>query len=113
MTQDSVLSTQYLSNTYHSSLITHHFLMTDIAIKVEGLSKQYRIGERESYKALRDVITDAASAPFRRLRSAFRNGNGNGASPASDSSLITQDSVLSGTASAPSPAKACVVSSAV
>ncbi|HET6646993.1 MAG TPA: ABC transporter ATP-binding protein, partial [Pyrinomonadaceae bacterium] len=50
--------------------------MTDIAIRCEGLSKQYRIGERESYKALRDVITDAAAAPFRRLRSAVRNGNG-------------------------------------
>lgn len=36
--------------------------MTDIAIRCEGLSKQYRIGERESYKALRDVITDAAVA---------------------------------------------------
>jgi hypothetical protein len=45
--------------------------MSDIAIKVEGLSKQYRIGEQERYKALRDVITDAAASPFRRLRSAF------------------------------------------
>jgi lipopolysaccharide transport system ATP-binding protein len=50
--------------------------MSDIAIRCEGLSKQYRIGERESYKALRDVLTDAAAAPFRRLRSAFSNGNG-------------------------------------
>jgi len=49
--------------------------VSDIAIKCEGLSKQYRIGERESYKALRDVLTDTAAAPFRRLRSAFRNGN--------------------------------------
>ena len=30
---------------------------SDVAIKCEGLSKQYRIGERESYKVLRDVIT--------------------------------------------------------
>jgi lipopolysaccharide transport system ATP-binding protein len=44
--------------------------MTDIAISCEGLSKQYRLGERESYKALRDVITDAAAGPFRRLRTA-------------------------------------------
>jgi lipopolysaccharide transport system ATP-binding protein len=50
--------------------------MTDIAIRCEGLSKQYRIGERESYKALRDVLTDAAASPFRRLRSAMSNGNG-------------------------------------
>jgi hypothetical protein len=27
-----------------------------IAIRCEGLSKQYRIGERESYKALRDML---------------------------------------------------------
>ena len=46
-----------------------------IAIRCEGLSKQYRIGEQERYKALRDVITDAATAPFRRLHSAM-NGNG-------------------------------------
>ena len=47
-----------------------------VAIRCEGLSKQYRIGERESYKALRDVIADAATAPFRRLRAAVGNGNG-------------------------------------
>jgi len=52
--------------------------MSDIAIICDGLSKQYRIGEQERYKALRDVITDAASAPFRAVRSALRNGN-NGA----------------------------------
>jgi lipopolysaccharide transport system ATP-binding protein len=72
--------------------------MSDIAIKVEGLSKQYRIGEQERYKALRDVITDAATAPFRRLRSAFNRqtpaGNGNGNSPAAGSVLSTQHSVL-------------------
>ncbi len=68
--------------------------MSDIAIKVEGLSKQYRIGERESYKALRDVITDAAAAPFRRLRSALRNSNGNGTSPSADSVLSTPHSAL-------------------
>jgi ABC-type polysaccharide/polyol phosphate transport system ATPase subunit len=50
--------------------------MSDIAIRCEGLGKQYRIGQRESYKALRDVITDAAAAPFRRLRTAMANGNG-------------------------------------
>jgi len=72
--------------------------MSDIAIRVEGLGKRYRIGERERYKALRDVITDAAAAPFRKLRSAFSNShsngngaNGNGHSP---SSLITHDSSL-------------------
>lgn len=50
--------------------------MSEIAIRCAGLSKQYRIGEQERYKALRDVITDAAAAPFRRLRAAIGNGNG-------------------------------------
>jgi len=45
--------------------------MTHVAIRCEGLSKQYRIGERESYKALRDVIADTAAAPLRRLRTAL------------------------------------------
>jgi homopolymeric O-antigen transport system ATP-binding protein len=45
--------------------------MTDVAIRCEGLAKEYWIGERESYKALRDVITDAFTSPFRRLRSAL------------------------------------------
>ena len=49
--------------------------MSDIAIRCEGLSKQYRIGKRERYRALRDVLTDAMSAPFRALGSAFRNGS--------------------------------------
>jgi lipopolysaccharide transport system ATP-binding protein len=48
----------------------------EIAIRCEGLSKQYRIGQQERYKALRDVLTDAAATPFRRLGAAFSNGNG-------------------------------------
>jgi lipopolysaccharide transport system ATP-binding protein len=51
--------------------------MSNLAIRCEGLSKRYRIGaSNERYKALRDVITDAAAAPFRRFR-ALRNGRGN------------------------------------
>lgn len=50
--------------------------MSDFAIRCDNLSKQYRIGERESYKALRDVITDGVASPFRRFRSALtRNGD--------------------------------------
>jgi lipopolysaccharide transport system ATP-binding protein len=41
----------------------------DVAIRVEGLGKQYRLGERERYRALRDTLTDALTAPFRKLRS--------------------------------------------
>ena len=42
--------------------------MTDIAIKVEGLSKLYRIGAKQArYKTLRESLTDAFTAPFRRV----------------------------------------------
>ena len=50
--------------------------MSDLAIHCEGIAKQYRIGERESYRALRDVLTDAVTAPFRRVRAALHGGNG-------------------------------------
>jgi len=66
--------------------------MSEVAISCDGLSKQYRIGERESYKALRDVITNAAASPFRRLRAALNNGNGNSALETHDSSLIAHHS---------------------
>ena len=42
--------------------------MTDTAIRVENLSKRYRIGPCERHQALRDIITDVFAAPFRRLR---------------------------------------------
>src|SRR6267142_1237325 len=46
--------------------------MSDTAIQVEGLSKQYRIGGRqERYKTLRGTLTETATAPFRALRSTF------------------------------------------
>ena len=38
--------------------------MSDIVIRVENISKQYRIGQREPYRALRDILTGA----FRRLK---------------------------------------------
>src|SRR5271170_3183909 len=40
--------------------------MTGSVIHVEGLGKRYRVGERERYFALRDVISRALRAPFRR-----------------------------------------------
>jgi ABC-type polysaccharide/polyol phosphate transport system ATPase subunit len=40
--------------------------MSEAVIHVEGLSKRYRIGERERYFALRDVLARAFTAPFRR-----------------------------------------------
>jgi lipopolysaccharide transport system ATP-binding protein len=57
--------------------------MSEIAISCEKLSKRYRLGESQSYKALRDVIADAAASPFRRMRSRLSaNGaNSNGSGP--------------------------------
>jgi lipopolysaccharide transport system ATP-binding protein len=56
--------------------------MSDIAIRAENLGKRYRLGQREPYKTLRDVVTNAFTAPFRRWRkqnlpvsqSTFRDG---------------------------------------
>jgi len=31
--------------------------MTEVAIRVENLSKQYRIGPRQRYRTLRDTLT--------------------------------------------------------
>jgi ABC-type polysaccharide/polyol phosphate transport system ATPase subunit len=42
--------------------------MTETVIHVEGLGKRYRVGERERYLALRDVLTRAFTAPFRRAQ---------------------------------------------
>ena len=39
--------------------------MSNLAIRVEGLSKRYRLGQRERYLALRDVLASAFRAPFR------------------------------------------------
>jgi len=50
--------------------------MSDIAIHVENLGKQYRIGERQRYKALRDTLSDMLYAPFRAAASLFNGHNG-------------------------------------
>ena len=42
--------------------------MPNPVIHVENLGKLYRIGERERYLALRDIIARTASAPFRLFR---------------------------------------------
>ena len=48
--------------------------MSNLAIRTEGLSKLYRIGERQqSYRTLRDTVSDAFARPFRALR---RKGSG-------------------------------------
>ncbi|MER3446455.1 MAG: ABC transporter ATP-binding protein [Candidatus Dadabacteria bacterium] len=47
--------------------------MGDVAICVENLGKQYRIGQRKRYNALRDALSEAVYTPFRWL-SQFVNG---------------------------------------
>src|SRR5215472_2749188 len=44
--------------------------MSDIVITCESLGKRYRLGEREAYLSLREVVTGLATAPFRRLAAA-------------------------------------------
>lgn len=47
--------------------------MSDIAIRVENLSKQYRIGGPQArYKTLREGLTQTIASPFRRLSSVLR-----------------------------------------
>ncbi len=48
-----------------------------LAIRCEGIGKRYRIGAQLSYRTLRDAISEAAQAPFRRLA-------GRGSAPATD-----------------------------
>lgn len=42
-------------------------MSSELAIRVKELSKLYRLGRRESYKRLRDALTDALYSAFRRL----------------------------------------------
>jgi len=54
--------------------------MSEIAIKIENLGKQYKIGsEKASYRTLRESLVDVASTPFRRAASLLR-GESYGAS---------------------------------
>src|SRR3954451_6917677 len=50
--------------------------MSDIAVRVENLSKRYRLGESEGYKALRAVLSDTLHAPFRRAAALLRRQAG-------------------------------------
>ena len=49
--------------------------MSEAVIRVDGLGKRYRIGERERYRALRDVLTSAFVAPFRRGQRSRETGD--------------------------------------
>ena len=56
--------------------------MSDLAIRCEGIGKQYRIGKRESYRALRDTLADGLYAPFRAVGALFNGRNGTAREPA-------------------------------
>jgi lipopolysaccharide transport system ATP-binding protein len=43
--------------------------MSSDVVVAEGIGKRYTLGEREPYRALRDVVAGLATAPMRRLRS--------------------------------------------
>jgi lipopolysaccharide transport system ATP-binding protein len=45
--------------------------MNDYAIRVDSLSKQYRIGARESYRTFRETLVDVAKAPLQKLGGLF------------------------------------------
>jgi len=46
--------------------------MSGVAIRIEGLSKKFRIGTHERYRTLRDAMSQAFVTPFRRVASVIR-----------------------------------------
>jgi lipopolysaccharide transport system ATP-binding protein len=65
--------------------------MSDIAIRVNGLSKLYHIGRKqESYKTLRDTLADAFVSPFRKASKLLR-GQATGAAELDESIWALED----------------------
>jgi len=56
--------------------------MNNTVIRVEGLSKQYQIGVRETYGSFRESLRHGVTAPIRRLRAAFARGESGGSNGA-------------------------------
>ena len=54
--------------------------MSNAVIRIDNISKRYKIGRRERYLALRDVLTDALQAPLH----LFRNGGQESGEPDAD-----------------------------
>ena len=50
-------------------------IMGDIAIRVEGIGKKYRIGKKERYKTLRDTLVSTFAVPFQKAGK-FLRGEG-------------------------------------
>jgi lipopolysaccharide transport system ATP-binding protein len=69
--------------------------MSDLAIRVENLSKRYHIGRaRERHDTLRDALMAAARAPVERLSSLMRRpfaGQGSGRDPDDDTIWALRD----------------------
>ena len=42
--------------------------MTELAIRLDGISKLYELGTGDRYKALRDTLSSLVTAPLRALR---------------------------------------------
>jgi lipopolysaccharide transport system ATP-binding protein len=61
--------------------------MNNIAIRIEKISKEYKIGKREKYRALRDVLTETLRAPLR----FFKNQDGNSCDSTSQSFWALKD----------------------
>lgn len=51
--------------------------MDDAVIRVENLGKLYQIGQRELYRTLRETLVEKCAAPFRSMRSFFREAHTN------------------------------------
>ncbi len=64
--------------------------MGNVAIQIEGLSKQYRIGRKEQYRTFRDVLTNSVTAPFQRVRGLLR-GNASAAANLTDTIWALKD----------------------
>jgi lipopolysaccharide transport system ATP-binding protein len=66
--------------------------MSDIAIRIEDLGKEYRIGaKQEGYKTLRDTLGNAFVAPFRRARHLLRGQGTAGAAELNESIWALKD----------------------
>jgi len=49
--------------------------MSELAIRVENVSKMYRIGVHDTHKTLRDALVNATKRPFQRAQALFRGSN--------------------------------------
>jgi lipopolysaccharide transport system ATP-binding protein len=67
--------------------------MNSPVIKVENLSKQYRLGAAQGYKTFREAIVNATKTPLNRLRKVLgKSDNGNNPMPHALSSLQSPNS---------------------